>query len=139
MRLEFMRKTDLALRALRRLDAAGTPLQAGELAVALASTRQYIPQVLAPMVRAGWITSVPGPRGGYTLATDLTTRSLLEIIELIEGPTDDGRCVLGGTCRSEVRCAAHDAWSEGRRALLDRLQSTPITTPGHEHNGGDQR
>ncbi len=135
-----MRKTDLALRALRRLDTAGTPLQAGELAAALDSTRQYIPQVLAPMVRAGWITSGPGPRGGYTLATDLTGRSLLEVIELIEGPTDDGRCVLGGPCRSEVRCAAHDAWSEARRALLDRLQSTPITTTNHvQLDGGDQQ
>ncbi|HEX5630433.1 MAG TPA: Rrf2 family transcriptional regulator, partial [Acidimicrobiia bacterium] len=84
--------------------------------------------------------SGPGPRGGYTLATDLTGRTLLEVIELIEGPTDDGRCVLGGPCRSEVRCAAHDAWSEARRALLDRLQSTPIATIKHvQPDGGDQQ
>lgn len=135
-----MRKTHLALRALRQLDAAGTPMQAGELAAAVDSTRQFMPQVLAPMVRAGWITSIPGPRGGYTLATELTSRSLLDVIELIEGPTDDGRCVLGGTCQPDVRCAAHDAWSEARRSLLHRLQSTPITTPDNlRHDGGHER
>ena len=123
-----MRKTDLALRALRELESARTPMQAGDLAAVLKSSRQFIPQVLRPMVQAGWISSLPGPRGGYTLTTDLAARSLLEVIELIEGPTDDGRCVLGGPCVSEIRCAAHDAWTEARNALLHRLQATPITT-----------
>lgn len=140
MRLEFMRRTDLALRALRQLETARSPLQASDLAATLKSTRQFMPQVLAPMVRAGWITSSPGPRGGYTLATDLTTRSLLEVIELIEGPTDGGRCALGGPCRSEVRCAAHDAWTEARHGLLDQLQSTSVShTRQTDPYGGAQR
>ena len=128
MRLEFMRKTDLALRALKRLDEAGDMVQAADLAEALRSTRQFIPQVLAPLVRAGWVTSVPGPRGGYRLATDLDDRSLLEVIELIEGPTDDGRCVLGGLCRAEDHCVAHEAWTEARDALLERLAATRVST-----------
>lgn len=128
MRLEFMRKTDLALRALKRLDEAGDLVRAADLAEVLRSTRQFIPQVLAPLVRAGWVTSVPGPRGGYRLATDLDDRSLLEVIELIEGPTDNGRCVLGGPCRMEIQCVAHDAWLDARNALLERLAATPVST-----------
>ena len=128
MRLEFMRRTDLALRALKQLDDAGDMVQAADLAHALRSTRQFIPQVMAPLVRAGWVTSVPGPRGGYGLATHLDERSLLEVIELIEGPTDNGRCVLGGLCETEIRCAAHEAWSEARRALIDRFAATPVST-----------
>jgi Rrf2 family transcriptional regulator, iron-sulfur cluster assembly transcription factor len=128
MRLEFMRKTDLALRALKHLEEAGGSVLAADLATTLGSTRQFMPQVLAPLVRAGWVSSVPGPGGGYRLATDLEQRTLLEVIELIEGPTDDGRCVLSGPCPGVVRCVAHDAWSDARRALLDRLAATPVAS-----------
>ena len=97
-----------------------------------------MPHVLGPLVRAGWVTSLPGPRGGYRLAADLEKRSILEVIELIEGPTDDGRCVLGGPCRTEVRCVAHGAWSEARNALLERLEATPVSTV-HENNNKTRR
>ncbi len=129
-----MRKTDLALRALISLEAAGTTVQASDLAETLHTTRQFVPQVMAPLVRTGWVTSVPGPRGGYHLNTDLAATSLLEVIELVEGPTDNGWCVLGGPCRSEIGCIAHQAWSEARQALLDRLAATPVASvPRTEH------
>jgi len=128
MRLEFMRRTDLALRALMSLEAAGTSVQAADLAETLRSTRQFVPHVMAPLVRAGWVTSVPGPRGGYHLTANLAATSLLEVIELIEGSTDDGACVLGGPCPAEAGCIAHQAWSEARRALLDRLAATPVAS-----------
>ena len=79
-----MRRTDLALRALKRLDVVDDGLQAADLARDLDSTRQFIPQVLAPLVRAGWVISVPGPRGGYRLVADLDKCSLLDVIEIME-------------------------------------------------------
>ena len=133
-----MRKTDLALSALTRLAETGDLVHGADLAEALHTTTQFMPHVLGPLVRAGWVTSLPGPRGGYRLAADLEKRSILEVIELIEGPTDDGRCVLGGPCRTEVRCVAHDAWSEARNALLERLEATPVSTV-HENNNKTRR
>jgi len=131
MRLEFLRRTDLALRALMSLEAAGTSVQAADLAETLHTTRQFVPHVMAPLVRAGWVTSVPGPRGGYHLTADLGATTLLEAIELIEGPTDDGSCVLGGPCPTDAGCVAHQAWSEARQALLNRLAATPVTSVSH--------
>ena len=134
-----MRKTDLALRALTRLSETGQLIHAADLAESIGSTRQFIPQVLSPLVRAAWVTSVPGPRGGYQLAVNLEQRSLLDVIELIEGPTDNGRCVLGGPCPADTSCVAHDAWTDARRALLERLAATPVSTlgdkPEHEPRG----
>lgn len=103
-------------------------LQATALAERAGSTVQFIPQILMPMVRAGWISSEPGPRGGYRLATDLRERSLIELIELIEGPTDDGRCVLDSTgCSADDPCSLHDAWQWARAALIERLAATAIS------------
>lgn len=128
MRLELMRKTDLALRALTLLDSARILVHAADLAESIGSTKHFVPQVLAPLVRAGWVTSVSGPRGGYRLVANLQERSLLEVIELIEGPTDDGRCVIAGPCQTRQPCAAHDPWMEARAALLKRLAATSVST-----------
>jgi Rrf2 family iron-sulfur cluster assembly transcriptional regulator len=127
VKLEIMRRTDVALRALRLLQESGTTLRAAEVAEGVDSTPQFVPQVLNPMVRAGWIESEPGPRGGYRLAASAEERSILELIELIEGPTEDGRCILAsGDCSPVEPCAMHGAWTQARGALTEELARTPI-------------
>ena len=138
MRLEIMRRTDIALRALRLLEQEGATLQSSDLAQRLDSTPQFIPQVLNPMVRAGWISSGTGPHGGYQLTTDLGRRTVLDLIELIEGPTDDGRCVLQSSqCNSSRPCSLHDAWTGARAALIERLRNTVISST--DERGGMER
>lgn len=103
-------------------------MQAKELAEDLQSTPSFVPHVLRPLVRAGWVSSEPGRNGGYRLATALSDRSVLDLVELIEGPTEDGRCVISdGPCPGETRCALHDAWTSARRTLRDRLDASPIS------------
>lgn len=129
MKLGIMRRTDIALQALRALGAAEAVLQASQLADRTGATPQFIPQVLTPMLRAGWIESETGPKGGYRLTADLTERSILELIELMEGPTEDGRCVVGPVdCTPGSPCALHDSWTWARAALVERLGRIPITS-----------
>ncbi len=131
MRLELTRKTDLALRATRVLSAAERQVKGAELASAIGTSPQFISQVMTPLVREGWIDSEPGPTGGYTLAVQPVDISLLDLIEAVEGPTADGRCVLRGTpCPPVEPCALHDAWTRARDALLHELSETPLTEVG---------
>ncbi|MBN2113945.1 MAG: Rrf2 family transcriptional regulator [Acidimicrobiia bacterium] len=123
MRLELTRKTDLALRALRALAASPGRLAGPVLAEAVGTTVPFIAQVMSPMVRAGLVTSRPGPNGGYTLASGAEEASVLQVIEAVEGPIDPHRCVLaGGPCGEDV-CAVHDAWQVARAALEAALAS----------------
>jgi Rrf2 family iron-sulfur cluster assembly transcriptional regulator len=133
MRLELTRKTDLALRALRVLAARGSLLKGIELAEALGTTAAFLSQVVAPLSRAGWVRSVPGPRGGY-LATELAVDvSVLELIEAVEGPVETGRCVLRPQpCPADLPCALHDAWLPARDALVERLAATPVLSAVHD-------
>lgn len=128
MRLQLERRTDLALRALRLLSDRDQNMRAREMAPLLGSTAQYLPQVLAPFVSAGWLTSEPGPRGGYRLVTDLDQRSMLDLIELSEGEIASEICVLrGGPCGDMEYCAVHLPWQEARSALVKRLDRIPIS------------
>lgn len=130
MKLSLEQRTELALRAVRRLDRHGERVRARTLAPELGTSTQYLPQVLRPLVRAGWVDSEPGPTGGYRLVVDLRETSLLALIELMEGPTTPAPCVLrGGPCGGEDRCALHDPWQAARDALLAELAATPVAAP----------
>jgi Rrf2 family iron-sulfur cluster assembly transcriptional regulator len=117
MRLEVTRKSDLAVRAMR------------VLAEAVGSTSGFVSQVLNPLVREGWVRSDPGPTGGYSLAVELGSVSVLAVIEAIEGPTDSGRCVLADRpCNESGTCALHVPWLRARAQLRRELDATSVMT-----------
>lgn len=127
MRLEVTRKSDLAVRALRVLEGAPSRMKGPALAESVGSSSGFVSQVLNPLVRQGWVRSDPGPTGGYALAADLESLSVLAVIEAIEGPTDSGRCVLAGRPCNEVgTCALHVPWLRARDELLAALDSTSV-------------
>lgn len=131
MRLTVTRKTDLALRAMRTLAADRRAMRGQELAAAIGTSRGFLGQVMTPLVRARWVSSSPGPLGGYRLQSVPTT-SILDVIEAVEGPTDGGVCVLDSdtACVStgsgtREPCALHDAWMRAQGAMREQLSRSP--------------
>lgn len=128
MRLEISRRADLALGALRALGGSGYRMKGPRLAECLQTTAGFIPQVVGPLVKAGWVRSEPGPTGGYYLAVPLESVSALEVIEAVEGPTDSGACVVvDGPCDAENPCVLHEAWARARAELMRSLASVPVS------------
>lgn len=127
MRLELSRKTHLALLALRVLERSEAQMKGVDVATSIGTTVQFLPQIMAPLVGSGWVASEPGPRGGYRLTQGLGTLYLLEVIEAVEGQTDEGRCVLrDAPCSSVDECALHEPWQQARAALLSELARTSV-------------
>lgn len=128
MRLELTKKTDLAFQALERIDASGDDRVTGTvLAKELGITTQYLPHVMAPLTRAGWVASTSGPKGGYSIDTNLADVSLLELVEAVEGEFDNTRCLhLGPQHDASHRCALHDPWVRARAALLEELDTNTL-------------
>ena len=129
MRLELTKKTDLAFQALESIAACGSGRVSGSvLAEVLEVSPQYLPHVMAPLTRAGWVSSVSGPHGGYQLAVDLDDVSLLDLVEAVEGPVETSRCLhLGPLHRSGQDCALHRPWMRAREALIAELASTRLS------------
>jgi Rrf2 family protein len=122
VRLEITQRADLAVRALVALQSAPSRLKSADLAATLGTTAGFIPQVMGPLVRVGWVRSVPGPTGGYERQRDLDSLSVLEVVETIDGPTDNGRCVVAErVCDPNDPCALHAAWVRARRELRASL------------------
>lgn len=128
MRLEILSRTELTLRVLQTL-ADGRRRRAATIADHVGSTAQYVAQLLAPVTRAGWIRSTPGPTGGHELIVDLDDVSVLDLIAAVEGIPDTERCVMADRpCPAPEPCALHDAWIPARDDMTARLAATPLSS-----------
>jgi Rrf2 family transcriptional regulator, iron-sulfur cluster assembly transcription factor len=122
VRLEITQRADLAVRALVLLECSASRLKSSDLAEELGTTPGFVPQVMGPLVRAGWVRSVPGPTGGYETVVALGELSVLDVVEQVDGPTDNGRCVVADRqCVTDEPCALHVAWARARGELRDSL------------------
>jgi Rrf2 family cysteine metabolism transcriptional repressor len=81
-------KSPYAVRALAELGSAGgqDPVPIAELARRRDIPVQFLEQVFAVLRRAGLLTSQRGVRGGYRLARDPSEITVLEVVELLDGP-----------------------------------------------------
>ena len=130
MKLEITSRSNLALLSIRRLAGAADWTSRPALAAVVGTSPEFLAQVMTPLVRAGWVESVPGRNGGYRLAVEPASVSVLDLITVVEGLPSADRCVLrGGPCQPEERCALHDAWMPARESLLEALRRTPVMNP----------
>jgi Rrf2 family protein len=126
MRLEITRRADLAVRAMALL-VEGHQLKAADLSERLDTTPGFVPQVIGPLVKAGWVRSEPGPTGGYVLSGAPDDVSVLDVIEAVDGPTDTGRCVVADLpCGRDAPCALHAAWTHARDELTASLRTVKV-------------
>lgn len=81
-------KSPYALHALAELGRSGGagPVPIGELARRREIPVQFLEQLFAVLRRGGVLRSQRGVKGGYSFARDPSDVTVLEIVELLEGP-----------------------------------------------------
>src|SRR5262245_46174732 len=75
----------------------------------------YLEQLFARMRRAGLVSGVRGPGGGYRLARPAHETSVAEIIAAVNEPIKATACKEGSmkSCTGKTgRCIAHGLWQE---------------------------
>lgn len=66
--------------------AGTTPVTVREMAFRLEQSEKYLEQLLLPLRRARLVTSLRGPHGGYRLARPAAYITLLDVVQLLQGP-----------------------------------------------------
>ncbi len=75
-----------ALAELARSGGSGTPVPLGDLARRRDIPVQFLEQLFATLRRAGLLRSQRGVKGGYAFARDPAAITVLEVVELLDGP-----------------------------------------------------
>ena len=86
--LSITTKSPYAVRALTELARSGGagPVPIGELARRRDIPVQFLEQLFAALRRAGILKSQRGVKGGYSFAREPSQVTVLEVVELLDGP-----------------------------------------------------
>jgi Rrf2 family protein len=126
----MLSKTGLhAVRAMVALAKLPHGVYAGAARVAqeIGAPQNYLGKLLKALAAEGLVESQKGLGGGFRLARDPKTISLLDVVEPIEHVSRWSGCILGWPACSETDpCAIHDRWKAVRGGYLNMLQWTTI-------------
>lgn len=114
-------KSPYAVQALAELGRSGEgPVPIGELARRRGIPAQFLEQLFATLRRAGVLKSQRGVKGGYSFARDPGSVTVLEVVELLDGPL--GRDAEG--VFAEAAAAARDVLE--RTTIADVIERERI-------------
>ena len=106
--------------------AADQPVQSSAITERQGIPRRYLEQVLQQLVRAGILSGVRGPRGGYRLARERRLISLGDIVRVVrametaQDPADDP---AGSRLGREV---VRPIWDELQESCMSKLDQTSV-------------
>jgi Rrf2 family protein len=126
--LSISRQTDYACRVILHL----AMLPPGERVTAQdVAKRRLIPpglvrRVITQLANAGLVTTARGSNGGLSLARAASEISVLDVVQVMEGPLALNTCAVNPqACPMTQVCSVHQVWVEARTALMTQLgQST---------------
>jgi Rrf2 family transcriptional regulator, iron-sulfur cluster assembly transcription factor len=95
--------------------AKGKPVTLAEIAERQEISLSYLEQLFGKMRKAGLVSSVRGPGGGYLLGRAAGELRVADIVLSVDEPIKATRCTPGSPngCHSRRgRCLTHDLWEE---------------------------
>ena len=77
-------------------------------------SEKYISRLIIELRKAGFVRSVSGVNGGYTLTRKPEDISVLDVLETMEGPVAIVDCMnsSGEVCRRKSQCPTQRMWTE---------------------------
>ncbi|HEY1381533.1 MAG TPA: Rrf2 family transcriptional regulator [Gemmataceae bacterium] len=116
-----------AMVALARLPE-GAYAGAAKVAQEIGAPQNYLGKLLQTLARDGLVESQKGLGGGFRLARDPKSITLLDVVEPIEHVSRWAGCILGRPeCSDADPCAIHTRWKAVREAYLHMLRRTTIS------------
>ena len=105
------------------------PVTREEIALSQEISADYLARLFAKLVKAGLISSVKGPGGGYILAQSAGAITAGDIIRAVEEPLAPVYCVNAKaekTCHRVDGCATHLLWERLGERITELLDSVTL-------------
>ncbi len=120
---------DYATRALMHLASQPSPkaVLISQIAQAENIPKSFLAKILQDLVKAGFVRSRRGTKGGFFLACNADELTMRQVVEAIDGPVVFRQCILRWEgCPHERDCALCDVWLEAEEKMLELLEKSRI-------------
>lgn len=109
------------------LYADEAPVRLKEIAQRQEVSLQYLEHLVAPLIAAGLVSSIRGPRGGLVLGKHADEIKMSHVVGILEGSTAPVECVNNPAfCSRSATCATRDLWSDMKNAIDGVMDSLTL-------------
>ena len=107
------------------------PISLKSVALRQGISEHYLEQLMGTLRKAGYVKSVRGAQGGYTLTKQPADITVGDIIRIMEGPTAPVDCLLAGTENNKYstragHCVTRGVWAKVRDSIDTVLDSITL-------------
>jgi len=124
--LRMSEATALGLHAAVLVAEANRPVSAADMAKQLEASEAHLAKVLQSLTRAGILRSKRGPKGGYELAQQAASVSLLDVYESLEGKLPLQACLFEREQCDRVQCILGGLVQSVRSDIAEYLKKTSL-------------
>lgn len=104
------------------------PVNLNDIAGRQGISAKYLWQIVNLLKTAGFVRGTRGPKGGYVLLRDPADITLLDVIQILEGPVSLVECVDDPNyCSHAESCVAHSVWEEVALSIRGALQKITLS------------
>jgi Rrf2 family protein len=112
------------------------PVNLNDIAERQGISAKYLWQIVNLLKTAGFVRGTRGPKGGYILIRDPADITLLDVIQILEGPVTLVECVDDPDfCARVEDCVAHSVWKEVSQTIRGALQKITLAEILRRHVG----
>jgi len=129
--LQIARHTDYAARIVLHLACLGEGAQAS--IADIAQQRQlpefFVRRLIGKLVKGGILASSRGSAGGIRLARPAGTISMLDVVQVMEGPIALNHCLEADhLCPFASACPVQSVWAGATRGLVEALAAASFAS-----------
>ncbi|MCP3966939.1 MAG: Rrf2 family transcriptional regulator [Lentisphaerae bacterium] len=107
----------------------GIPQKGKDIARDQGLTEPYFEQIIIKLKASTLVKTIRGCNGGYLLNRSPETISLLEIVEIFEGPIELVKCRKGSSlCSRHNDCDAQSVWSNLSKTIRKELAQVTLAS-----------
>jgi Rrf2 family protein len=127
--LNMSHAANLAIHALAVLKTLpkGERLSVTKLAIILNVSKSHLAKVMMKLAKAGYVNSITGSKGGFSLVKDPKEISLYMISTLIDGERQTDRCLFNHQRCSSNSCIVSSFEEEIQTKVIEKLKVTTIS------------
>lgn len=99
---------------------------------------KYLEQIIIPLKKAEYVTSVRGPKGGHMLSKPPEQITVAEVVDLLEGGIKFTKCAYKPEiCERSATCVTRFLWKEATDAIHERLDNITFSELVERASGED--
>ncbi|MDR2095296.1 MAG: Rrf2 family transcriptional regulator [Treponema sp.] len=115
--------------ALAKLSNGGSPVSINQLSEEENISSVFLEQIFFKLRKAGIVTSVRGPGGGFCFAKPPDELSLKEILDAAGEETDSTNCIKHSLdCQRMGECLAHGIWLDINSMISNYLSGLTLSS-----------